>query len=137
MFESRIQNQTDPMIVTNEIVYSGTFIEMYKSGALSLVSPWVAHHRKIGQRLAIVEAKLRACHDPVFAFEYQEYCDRCHKNFAQKLPILAAKLEGQKQELLDKLRKNEERIAKVNPLLAEWFRSFKYPPPQEPVSLVP
>jgi len=127
----------DRVIVTTPIVGSGTFIRMFEDGTLPQAMPLVEKHQKIGEHLAEINAKLRACNDPAAWPEFARYCALRHRDTSNELRILAGRLERQKRNQLKKLRKTEMQLAETEPALAESLRNREYPPPQVPVSLVP
>lgn len=126
-----------PIIVTTPLVGSGEFIRMSESGTLPTVSPLVLKHKKVGERLAITEAKLRACNAPETISEFQQYCEHRHRDFILEFKNLVKRFEDEKVRLRMKLRKIEEQMSQTNPSLAEFLKDREYPAPLFPISLVP
>jgi hypothetical protein len=123
-----------PIIVTNALAGSGKFIRMSEVGTLPVVSPLVTKHQTIGERLALVEAKLIACND-FRAMELAQYCERRQKHFPTELKKVAKQLETEKVRLRKQLRVIEKRLRRQDPSLAELVTGRVYAP-QDPISLV-
>jgi hypothetical protein len=124
-----------PLIVTNPLVGSGALMRMSELGTLQVVSPLVLKHQKIGEHLALVEAKLIACND-FRAMELAQYCERRQKHFPTELKNVAKQLETEKARLRKELQTIEKRLRRQNPALAELVTGRVYAL-QSPITLIP
>src|SRR5450631_1413126 len=116
-----MQNSSDDLIdVTNEIGISGKFLELARNGQLVTVSDAIHDRAQIATKLAEVEGKLKACNDPTRLAELEKWYRGKRRNFESRLPKLAADLEGQKCQLLAKLRQVDQWLDQEE-LALEWI----------------
>jgi hypothetical protein len=115
-----MQTSSDDLIdVTNEIGFSGKFLELARNGQLATVSDAIVDRAKIATKLAEVEGKLKACNDPTRLAELEKWCRKRKQNFASRLRNVVADLENRKRLLLAEYRQIDQRIHQKE-LTVEW-----------------
>lgn len=122
--------QNDFINVINEICTSGRFLKMVQSGRADTVIGLLVKRVAIASALGQIEAKLRACNDPVALTEFAVWCHKSKRNFGSELPKKAQALEAQKLQWQTELKQ-------IDQLLAQEKAEFEWTTSTEANSLVP